>query len=143
MKRFLWMAFVAFTVLLSSCATVGVVNWAKINPGPVPNYEAAKAKAVDAIKYTLKDADSAKFRNFTPFFKMFHTYGFTGGSEALWTLCVEVNTRNSFGGYTGYNWWVVKFKDGEPVEDKAGIFKPPYPAYCIEAPTDPSRRAPD
>lgn len=141
-KQYRWMAFVAFAVLLTSCATVGIVNWAEEDPGPVPNYETAKVQAVDAVKYRLKDPESAKFRNFTPFFKMFYSYGLTGGDEPLWTLCVQVNSRNSFGGYTGYDWFVVKFRDGKPVQDKNGLFEPPHPDYCIEAPTDPSRRAP-
>lgn len=133
---------VALSVLLASCATVNV-NWQAEDPGPVPNYEAAKAQAKDAIGYLLKDPGSAQFRNFTPFFKMFYRYdGFGGGEEPLWTLCVEVNARNSFGGYTGYDWYVVKFRDGEAVRDKNGVFRAEFPIYCIEGPADPSRRAP-
>jgi hypothetical protein len=118
------------------------VNWAAQDPGPVPELEDAKLQAMDAIRGSLKDPDSAQFRDWTPFFKNLYNYGFAGAGhyEPLWQLCVEVNAKNSFGGYTGYTWMYVKFRDGKAVRDSLGVGEGLYD--CTHGPKDPARTAP-
>jgi hypothetical protein len=53
-----------------------------------PNIQAA---ILDGIRYELRDPDSATFRNFR--------------ANAKGDFCVEVNARNGYGGYTGYQTW--------------------------------------
>jgi len=117
------------------------VNWAAMNPGPVPDRAAAEAQAKDAIRYVLKDPDSAQFRGTTPFFKTLYNFGFgaAGSYEPLWALCVEVNAKNSYGGYTGYQSWLVKFRNGRPVRDALGVMHSEYD--CNTGPMQFARRA--
>ena len=68
-------------------------------------------KGMEAIKAKLKDADSAKFRNVK----------FYSGVAPV--TCGEVNAKNSFGGYSGYERFIAggdvinvlesEMKDGE------------------------------
>jgi hypothetical protein len=62
----------------------------------------------EAFQGTLKDADSAKFRAIR--YKMDAPEG--------WTMCGEVNAKNSYGGYAGFQpFYVMVFKlAAEPVE---------------------------
>ncbi|MEB0092879.1 hypothetical protein QN391_07325 [Pseudomonas sp. CCI1.2] len=65
---------------------------------PVPEARAEQAK--NAVKATLKDPESAQFRNL-------YTKSFTGNPPrpnlaALVSVCGEVNAKNSYGGYTGF-----------------------------------------
>lgn len=119
--------FVAFTILtLSGCASMAGsagVNWSAMNPGVVPERKSALDEAQLAIKRQLKDPDSAQFRDATPFFKTLYNFGFgaVGNYEPLWALCVEVNSKNSYGGYTGFQNWLVKFRDGRIVQGDLGV----------------------
>ena len=129
---------------ISGCASVAGsagVNWAAQNPGPTPDFENAKTQAMEEIRRQLKDPDSAQFRTWTPFFKMLYNYGFgaVGQYEPLWALCAEVNAKNSYGGYAGFTWWYVKFRDGRTVRDSIGVGPGEY--ECRNGPADPSRRA--
>lgn len=128
---------------LSGCASMlgsAGVNWKQQHPMNLPDYEQAKQDAISSIQYTLKDPDSAKFRNWTPFFKTLYNYGVSsvGNYEPLWTICVEVNAKNSYGGYSGYSWFYVKFRDGKPVQDSLGVGEGEYD--CTHGPQDPNRR---
>lgn len=122
---------IATLVWLSGCAVMmgsAGVNWSAQNPGLVPNYEAAKADAEAAIRDTLKDPDSAQFRNWTPFFKTLYNYGLAGAgnAEPLWAICAEVNAKNSYGGYAGHRWMYVKFRNGVAVRDSLGVGESEY-----------------
>lgn len=129
--------------LLGGCATISGsagVNWANQNPGQLPDYENSRQQAEVAIKDLLKDPDSAQFRNWTPFFKTLYNYGLSaaGNYEPLWTICVEVNAKNSYGGYAGHSWYYVKFRNGKPVNDSLGIGEGEYD--CTHGPQDPNRK---
>lgn len=52
----------------------------------------------DAVKARLKDPDSADFRN---------VGYYSGGETEGAAVCGEVNSRNSFGGYTGFERFVA------------------------------------
>lgn len=54
------------------------------------------ASAQDAAKKTLKDPDSAKFKNI-------RMMDYDGGK----ILCGEINAKNSYGGYVGYKRFVA------------------------------------
>ena len=54
------------------------------------------ASAQDAAKKTLKDPDSAKFKNI-------RMMDYDGGK----VLCGEINAKNSYGGYVGYKRFVA------------------------------------
>lgn len=118
-------------ILLSGCATVAGsagVNWAAMNPGKAPEYENAKSQAKDAIQRFLKDPGSAQFRDSTPFFKTLYNFGLAsaGNPEPLWAMCIEVNAKNSYGGYTGYQNWLVKFRNGTAVRNELGVMHAEY-----------------
>jgi hypothetical protein len=63
---------------------------------PAPNVTEAIASG---IKYQLKDPDSARFRNFR--------------MNAEGDFCVEVNARNEYGGYTGFQTWRGKLRENK------------------------------
>lgn len=133
---------VAAYILLSGCATLmgsAGVNWSAKNPGALPDYETAKVEAEKAIRDTLKDPDSAQFRNWTPFFKTLYNYGLAGNAEALWAICAQVNAKNSYGGYAGHRWMYVKFRNGTAVRDSLGIGESEYD--CTHGPADRTRKA--
>lgn len=129
-------------LILTGCASLlgsAGVNWEQQHPSNLPDYEQAKLDAMSSVRDTLKDPESATFRNWTPFFKTLYNYGVksVGRYEPLWAICVEVNAKNSYGGYTGYDWYYVKFRDGKPVQDTLGIGPGEYD--CLHGPKDPNR----
>lgn len=129
--------------IISGCATLvgsAGVNWSEQHPGKIPDYENAKIQAEEAIKNVLKDPNSAQFRNWTPFFKTLYNFGLgaAGKYEPLWAICVQVNAKNSYGGYAGDHWYYVKFRDGLAVRDSLGVGQGEYD--CTHAPKDPSRQ---
>jgi hypothetical protein len=141
---FLLAAVVSSTGLLSGCASMAGsagVNWSAMNPGPVPDYESAKQQAQAAIKRSLKDPDSAQFRDATPIFKTLYNYGFgaVGNYEPLWAICLEVNAKNSYGGYNGFKYWYVKFRNGRPVQGDLGVNIGEY--ECQNGPANAARLA--
>lgn len=99
------------------------VNWSTMNPGALPDRSIAMEEAKNAIKRRLKDPDSLQFRDSTPFFKTLYNYGLgaAGSYEPLWAMCFEVNAKNSYGGYTGFQYWLVKFRNGHVVSGDLGV----------------------
>ena len=65
----------------------------QVDIGPEPNWERAKQVAMETIKEHLRDPDSAKFR--------WRRDGWSKTKKA-WVLCGQVNSKNAYGGYTGY-----------------------------------------
>jgi hypothetical protein len=129
---------------MTGCASMGGsagVDWAAMNPGAVPDYNEANSQAKDAIRHFLKDPDSAQFRSTTPFFKTLYNFGFgaAGSYEPLWAMCIEVNAKNSYGGYTGYQNWLVKFRNGQAVRDELGVMRADYD--CQNGPSQVARVA--
>lgn len=72
----------------------------------------------DAVKERLKDPSSARFKDV-----FFHR-----GADNVPMTCGQVNSKNSFGGYTGYKRFVsagkpeLTFIDGDSVEDFSEIW---------------------
>lgn len=57
----------------------------------------------EAMESVLKDADSAKFKNIR----------YAEASPDSWTMCGEVNAKNSYGGYAGFETFAaMAFKEG-------------------------------
>lgn len=110
-------------------------SWETENPGPVPDRETAIQTATTAIRYQLKDPESAEFRNWTSFFKARYRVA-EGKIGSAWGICVEVNAKNSFGGYTGYEWMYVNIDNNQAVEVGDGKY------VCTTAPSNPARREP-
>ena len=130
--RLIKLSIAVAAIVIAGCATT-INDWSTIDAGPKPDYETSKAQAEEVLKDVMFDPDSAKFRNWTPLFKTLYNYGPGSTPEGLWALCVDVNGKNKFGGYVGYQTWYVKFRDGKPITDKGelGMGKGSY--QCREA----------
>jgi len=74
--------------------------------GPAPTDHEASFKA--SITGLLKDPESARYRNISkPTAQVVNTVpGFMTGGVG-WSMCGEVNAKNTYGGYTGFQWWWV------------------------------------
>lgn len=80
----------------------------------------------DAVGVKLKDADSARYRNVA---------FYSGGGTPV--VCGEVNARNSFGGYSGYERFIaagstMAYLESE-VSDGIG---PVWDKMCVKGPAD-------
>ena len=74
---------------LSACYSATAADFTQVE---LPSRITAAAK--QQVSYTLKDPDSAQFRNVRGF-----AFSGPGGG---YVVCGEVNGRNSFGGYAGF-----------------------------------------
>lgn len=78
--------------------------------GPLGNWKAVVKTAISA---QLKDPDSAQYQ----FDRGEPTKTYTelkdGQVLFLWSAWARVNAKNSYGGYTGYKTYIVKFRDGK------------------------------
>jgi hypothetical protein len=83
---------------------------AKMDYGQPPiNYSASITNFVGS---TLKDPDSAEYRNFSVPKKGGYQCGLIGGFKQYrgWKVFVEVNAKNSYGGYIGYQSYIFLFQ---------------------------------
>ena len=94
---------IAFTALLTSlvaCVSPANTTEVSLSQGGVP------AGTVTSVQQTLrdmmKDPESAKFRNT-------QTYRSAHGDQII---CGEYDAKNSFGGYTGYEMYYYRIRDG-------------------------------
>ena len=97
--------------------------------------EAAALNYVDErIKPILKDPDSMKLELIPgSFYQRTCQVVFSGAKYRSWTIAVHINAKNSFGGFTGNQPYIIHFKDGEPVDHigplpvafTSGIYKCP------------------
>ena len=96
----------AMTLIISGCQSTSdkISNWPDINAGPKPtNYEAL---VKETIKLKLKDPDSASFKNISAPYKEHLTLN--GGEDTfVWAVCGLVNAKNSYGGFTGFEAFMV------------------------------------
>lgn len=60
---------------------------------------------VAAMEYQLKDPGSANY-------KFQDTFLTKTGKGKQWVMNFDINSKNSFGGYTGYERWLAAFADG-------------------------------
>lgn len=89
-----------FTLALSSCAGIPLTQEqvAKLDFGPEPkNYE---QMAKDYYTNILKDPESARFKDFSKPAKGYSQSMM--GTHAGYLVTFEVNAKNSYGGYTGF-----------------------------------------
>mgnify|MGYP006144292413 FL=1 len=87
--------------------------------GPQPT--GYKDKITAYYAYVLKDPESAKYRFGKPY-KAYTNAGLAVGgvvSWSGWAVDVQINARNSYGGYTGFESERVLFENGE-------VYKLPY-----------------
>ena len=120
--------------LLAACAVtqpsaqVSMKTVRSENYGSYPkNYE---RQVRQYLNDTLLDPDSAKIRIGTPH-KVFQTYNPLANtyppktpkelkSNQYYVVCAEVNAKNTFGGYTGWQTKIYRFVDGG-IEDEAPL----------------------
>jgi len=80
----------------------------------------------EQIKKLLKDPDSATFQD---------VHFYSGGGVPV--TCGEVNAKNGFGGYTGYERFVAAGTLIAATESMVeGGIGPVWDKYCVKAPTD-------
>lgn len=106
---------IMISLLLGACAGAFKKPDTTADWGPAPeNYE-QKIKAYYEV--LLKDPDSARYR-FSPPVKGWVNEGlaYGGGIQWMgWMVNVDINARNSFGGYTGAKPHWALFTNGEIV----------------------------
>jgi len=82
-----------------------------------PNSEPSKFEFRELVKYQLKDANSAEFRNEAVYP--------VPNRDGVFIMCGEVNAKNSYGAYTGFKRFIVGF-GGEHgtvlMDDRSGVF---------------------
>jgi len=82
------------------------------------------SKAKDKVKYVLKDADSARFRN------VFFNIGFGD----VPSVCGEVNSKNGFGAYSGFNRFVYSVHaDALFIEPQVTFMNQMWHDFCNES----------
>jgi hypothetical protein len=80
----------------------------------------------EAIRNQLKDPESATFRG---------VHFYSGGGIPV--ACGEVNAKNGFGGYTGFERFVAAGDTLAVTESQVeGGLGPVWKKYCVHAPTD-------
>jgi len=88
--------------------------------GESPERRAIKV-GEDGVLNALKDPDSAKFKDV---YVMPQIGKDAGTEDSDYTVCGHVNSKNSFGGYTGYTRFVIHVIGGkamEPVLEEAEL----------------------
>jgi hypothetical protein len=74
-----------------------------IDIGPQPDWAKAKVNAIYVVKQNLKDEDSAKFQ--------WRGEGWNQTKKA-WVICGRVNSKNSYGGYAGWQQFKMTYVNG-------------------------------
>ncbi len=96
--------------LLSGCVTASALRSADY--GPMPKQEDAKKQAITYLESILKDPDSARYQFVSLRKGWLKDGGISGKLHAGWMLDVQVNAKNSFGGYTGWETYRLLFVNG-------------------------------
>ncbi|MGX1022503.1 hypothetical protein AB7M33_005179 [Pseudomonas sp. Y3 TE3536] len=114
-----------FTVLLlvlSGCATPTPTEQTKPAAPTIlyryPMTAEAEAQAKTMIAHDLKDPDSAQFRQ-TYFITADARGDARDKSKDSW--CVEVNAKNSYGGYVGYSWALLPAGSTQFIQGNRGV----------------------
>lgn len=118
---------ITLTIIISSCATMNTgyapteLDLAKADYGSKPtNY---KKVIKEHIADNLIDPESARFTKFSKPQKswMSEFQGFKNFKYYGWLVCVDVNAKNSFGGYTGKKTYVALLRGDKVVYYQQGI----------------------
>lgn len=114
MKRRAWFALVC-AATFAGCAGQFKSPHPSADYGlPPKNYEAAIRAHFDQV---LKDPESVRFRFNSPPRRAYVNAGLIYGGDVQWLgymMDIEVNAKNSYGGYVGFKPYMVFF-DGESV----------------------------
>ena len=70
----------------------------------------------DALRYRLKDPDSAMVKLVGSPYPMVINKTMVTNGGAGWWICAEVNAKNSYGGYTGYKHVFIFWRAGEVLD---------------------------
>lgn len=95
--------------------------------GPPPADPMAVVKGV--LKYRLRDFDSAKIEMDRAPRRVVMASGFMSQGGAGWELCPNVNAKNAYGGYVGYQRTYILWRNGAVVDVADGYMGD---AYCME-----------
>lgn len=128
---------IILTFFLAGClgSQHNIKNWSAINSGPKPDLEKIKPLVMTYIKYNsfdtvvmqknkgvlqfdtktskLKDPESAQFRAWSPLYKGILNWSQSVKITGVWQGCVQVNAKNSFGGYVGEKTYKYKVKNNK------------------------------
>ena len=107
----------ALALSLGACVTTKTpeqLNWQ-------PNHEAI----VERVKAGLKDPMSAQFGKVTNSIVVYEPTG----QEWVRAVCLTVNAKNSYGGYTGFKGRVI-FQDGSEYIEGGNVGGSLYWGYC-------------
>jgi hypothetical protein len=123
-------------IALCCSAALGLLSGCAIDPTPtkdevrqiqnMPKPSSTQDAAVAWLQENLKDPDSARYRGFRPPVagvlalpnlnarggQDFEHFGST--RRAGWFMCGQVNAKNSYGGYTGFEPFMVYFSPADP-----------------------------
>ncbi len=115
-KKIIAICVIASSFLFIGCGYATQTEIAKMNFGPKPKN--LKISDFDSIRELYKDPESVRIR-FTnlPIVRM---QTFNPRMEG-WVVPIEVNAKNSYGGYTGYKRRLVPFKNGKAYPSDATI----------------------
>ena len=106
------------SVIISGCLVVTPdptpEELAAADFGPKPDQEVAEEFAKITIRSMLKDPESARFTTGELKKGWFRASGSTPNRFA-WVLPVNVNAKNSYGGYTGDKYWPFYFRGSRAV----------------------------
>jgi hypothetical protein len=107
---------VLLAAILSACAAAPTQDeLARADYGAYP--ENFKDIIGQYVSSRLKDPDSAQFR-----YQNYPKPGYSrlGGMKFGYVVCVAINAKNSFGGYTGYHANYFMIKDGVIIDAMMG-----------------------
>lgn len=100
-------------LMLSACQTTAFETpVADFDYGEPPEYSETELK--DVVGGILKDEESARYR-FGEMQKAYCNTGVLSGGKVVWSgwvLPLQVNARNSYGGYNGYTSYYARYDDG-------------------------------
>lgn len=106
---------VVFIMTIKGCIT----DDDDAKPSEGNRYFEVKSLVEQSVRGVLKDPDSAEFRGFFP-----------GQSNGNAIGCGEVNSKNTFGGYTGFKRYVSGGGDVVGLEGETPGFQEAWDAFC-------------
>lgn len=81
--------------------------------GPMPDMATMRPLIEEAVRRTLRDPESARFRwsDDPKFFRLTYWQGWN--EVVAWAAGFEVNAKNGYGGYTGFETMFAFVRDGK------------------------------
>ena len=130
MNKFMLKYSLALLPLLTACASGPTPEQlSQADYGNEPSISECTSIAEGVISSSLKDPDSARFRNSQCFKGHWGSVPILGmGIQYGWIQKGEVNGKNAYGGYVGFRTYQVLIKNGTPIRyctnDSDGICMP-------------------